>query len=92
VAIKPFYGRRKIRLTDFRSVRSELCVVYRACVAQQLQWEDGRSAALILARIGGMDESAAFEARIAALETALAERAGHPNKPNGAGRHVGARP
>jgi hypothetical protein len=74
VAVKSFYGRTKVRLADFRSVRGELGRVYRACVARELTWDDGRAAAVILARIGAMDEAAGFEARLAALETALAER------------------
>ena len=56
-------------------------------------WEDGRSAALILAQIGGLDESAAFEARLAEVEAAVAEQhGGAPVKPNGSAHHRGARP
>jgi hypothetical protein len=53
-----------IRLPDFRSIRGELYCVYRPCVAEQLAWEDGRSAALILSRIADMAEARTFEARI----------------------------
>lgn len=85
---KTFYGRDKVRLADYRSVRAELCVVYRACVDQQLDWDAGRAAALILSRIAGMDEAAGLEARIAALEAADQDQLS--GRPNGH-HHPGAR-
>jgi hypothetical protein len=82
-----------IRLPDFRSIRGELYCVYRPCVAEQLAWEDGRSAALILSRIADMDEARTFEARIEALERALDERDGvQPlRRGNGHARRIGPR-
>jgi hypothetical protein len=81
VGPKSFYHRKKVRLPDFRAVRSELCVVYRACIAQDLPWEDARSAALILGRIAALDQSAGLDARLEALERGIAEIQGQPSRP-----------
>jgi hypothetical protein len=91
VRAKPFYGRQKIKLADFRQIRSELCRVYRACVEQELDWQDGRAAVAVLTAISNLDAGRGFEERIEALEHRLQERA--PPRPNGsAGRGYHARP
>jgi hypothetical protein len=82
VRANAFYGRTKIRLQDFRAVRSELCRVYRACVAQVLDWQDARAAVAVLTAISNLDAGRGFEERIEALEQALAEREA-PRRPNG---------
>jgi hypothetical protein len=73
VLAKAFYGRTKIRLQDFRAVRSELCRVYRACVAQALEWQDARAAVAVLTAISNLDAGRGFEDRLEALEQALAQ-------------------
>ena len=85
--VNTFYGRTKIRLPDFRAVRVEMCRVYRACIAQEIDWDAGRSAAVVLGRIAGMDETAGIEARIALLEQAAGERQPDRRATNGRGRH-----
>jgi hypothetical protein len=90
VLAKAFYGRTKIRLQDFRAVRSELCRVYRACVGQVLDWQDARAAVAVLTAIGNLDAGRGFEERIEALEQALPEREA-PRRPNGR-HHPGLRP
>jgi hypothetical protein len=82
VRTNAFYGRTKIRLQDFRAVRSELCRVYRACVAHVLDWQDARAAVAVLTAISNLDAGRGFEERIEALEQTLAEREA-PRRPNG---------
>ena len=77
---KTFYGRDKVRLADYRSVRAELCVVYRACVDQQLDWDAGRAAALILSRIAGMDEAAGRSTNARHVDASVG-RGGHSVEP-----------
>jgi hypothetical protein len=81
VRANAFYGRTKIRLQNFRAVRSELCRVYRACVAQALDWQDGRAAVAVLTAISNLDAGRGFEERLDTLERSLNER--DKAKPNG---------
>jgi hypothetical protein len=80
-----FYGRQKIKLANLGQIRSELCRVYRACVEQELDWQDGRAAVAVLTAIGNLDTGRGFEERLDALERALDER--DPPRPNGGGGH-----
>jgi hypothetical protein len=69
---KFFTHREKIRLGDLRGVRSELCVVYKACVAGEIGWDVGRDAAAILSKIAAMDQGTGYEQRIAEVHALLA--------------------
>jgi hypothetical protein len=74
VIAKPFRTRTKVRLGDFRSLRAELCCVYRVCVRGDVDWADGQAAVAILGAIATMDRDATFEDQLAALEAVLEQR------------------
>jgi hypothetical protein len=83
VPAKSFSDRGKVRLADIRSIRAEMCAVYRACVRGEVPWPQGRIASLILVGIANLDANYHFEERLNAIEARLAEHAGRPIKPNG---------
>jgi hypothetical protein len=86
-------GRRRFRLTSVRGCRRELAAVYHEARNKAgLDWSDAARVASILQILARMIEGSDFEARLTAIETALAEQNGRPVKANGSGRYVGARP
>ena len=71
-------------MNTVRSIRKELADVYRAArVDKSMDWIDASRAANILAILSRMIEGSDFEARIIALETALADHRGRPAPSNG---------
>jgi hypothetical protein len=82
---------RRFRLTDVRGCRRELAAVYaEARNAGGLDWQAAARAARILQVLTRMIEGSTLEARIEAIEAALADHA--PAKPNGSGRRPELRP
>jgi hypothetical protein len=67
----PFTRRTKIRLYDLRTVRSEMCIAYRAAVAGQIDWQDLRSAIAALSAIATIDQNSGVDQRILELERQL---------------------
>jgi hypothetical protein len=74
-----------IRLATVAEVRTELATIYRLARRhpELLPWSDATKAAHILNTLARMIEGSEFEARIAALETRLAEREAGARRPNG---------
>ena len=74
-------------MSTVRSIRKELCDVYRAArIDKSMDWHDAARAASILQILSRMIQGSDFEDRIAALETALAEHKGKPSRSNGHAR------
>jgi hypothetical protein len=69
---KHFYQRQKIRLGDLRSIRTEMCVAYRAATRQEIEWQDLRAAIAALSAIAQLDQGLGADARLAELEAKLA--------------------
>ena len=69
---KNFYQRTKIRLSDLRSIRTEMCVAYRAATRQEIEWQDLRAAIAALSAIAQLDQGLGADARLAELEAKLA--------------------
>ena len=69
---KHFYQRTKIRLSDLRSIRTEMCVAYRAATRQEIEWQDLRAAIAALSAIAQLDQGLGADARLAELEAKLA--------------------
>ena len=67
-----FYHRQKIRLGDLRSIRTEMCVAYRAATRQEIEWQDLRAAIAALSAIAQLDQGLGADARLAELESKLA--------------------
>ena len=67
-----FYHRQKIRLGDLRSIRTEMCVAYRAATRQEIEWQDLRAAIAALSAIAQIDQGIGADARLAELEAKLA--------------------
>jgi hypothetical protein len=72
VRLKHFYQRTKIRLGDLRSIRTEMCVAYRAATRQEIEWQDLRAAIAALSAIAQLDQGLGADARLAELEAKLA--------------------
>jgi hypothetical protein len=76
------------RLRDVRGCRRELARVYGMGRDGELEWADASKAGSILQILIRAIEGSTFEARLASLEAAVAERQGKPTKPNGSGLEV----
>jgi hypothetical protein len=84
---------RRFRLTSVRACRRELAAVYAQARQDRIDWQSAARAASVLQILTRMIEGDAFEARIDALETALAERSPGLAHRNGNGHgHYAARP
>jgi hypothetical protein len=72
VIAKPFYGRPKVRLCDLRGIRAEMAFAYRACVRQELEWQDLRAAIAALSAMADIDQGLGAAQRLTEIETRLA--------------------
>jgi hypothetical protein len=87
VSANRFYDRQKVRIGDFRAIRTEMGVAYKAAVRRELDWQYLRAAIAALSAIAQLDQGLGVDARLAALE----ERLG-TIKPNGSAGRMETRP
>jgi hypothetical protein len=70
-------------LGDLRSIRTEMCVAYRAATRQEIEWQDLRAAIAALSSIAQIDQGIGADARLAELEAKIAAFKAGPNDHDG---------